>query len=443
MYIKRIETEMGNHIFFNKETFKKYNLFKQKLNLNLGVMKQEVTIDCLDDLAENVIGIPKFFLEQITIPEDIEFDWYIKESNLVIGPFIGIVRYYSMEKIAPRNLNFLLRWLIDYNNIKGLIYVIPLTEIEEGRSTINGFYYDPNKKKNKRWTYGTFPFPSAAFNRPFLRVGKKYQTLVNIIGDTCFNKKEFGKWEFYSWMLQDPLTETLVPYTENLTQFSQVSQMLEKYEVVYLKRRYGGQGKGILQVKKNNSNFEVINISEGKEVFTKEKDMEEYIGNVICKQKYIIQQGVPFKVKDKQIDFRVYLQKDGSKKWKATGIIARVAKSGKIITNIRYTDQILSGKYALMTLYEYDERLTNEIITKIEKACLLAGLSIDKYAGHFGDIALDLVFDGDTKKIYFLEANSGYAHKSLVKINDNSLREEILNRPMAYAKALAGFSLKK
>lgn len=410
----------------------------EKVTLQLGMLTHEVTICTNDELDAHTVGIPKRLFAELTLPEDLEFEWELKDKRFVLGPFIGMIRYYNFEKIKLRNLNFLLRWLNDYKNIKGLIYVIPICEIDIKNRFVNGYYYNPNKRKKEQWTYGTFPFPCAAFHRPFLRLGKKYKILTDIIGDTCFNKNEPGKWEFYSWMTENPLTKGFVPYTENLEQMKQIYLLLEKYPMLYLKRRYGGLGNGIYQVRKTDQGFEVIDNKQQKHSFINRVKMEEHLGNILKKHKYIVQQGVPFQFDGKNIDFRAYLQKDGTMEWKFRGCIARVASSGNITTNIRFTEKLIAGKEALMHLYGYQENTASEKIKKIEEACILCGRSIDQFGGHYGDIALDFIFDHNDN-IYFLEANSGYGHKSLALLREPQLRQEIMNSPINYAKALAGF----
>ena len=104
-----------------------------------------------------------------------------------------------------------------------------------------------------------------------------------------------------------------------------------------------------------------------------------------------------------------------------------------MITNLRYTEKLLSGKEAIKEFYGFDGEHADRVVDKIERACILAGKSLDINLGHFGDVALDFILDRKGS-IYFLEANSNYGHASFEKIRDIELRNCVFKSPMEYAK---------
>lgn len=436
-----MEAMSEDKIFLNQSMGKDLGICEgNKIILHFGSWNREVEIVYSEDIEENTIGISYSLLDQFTVPEDIDFECYSDGNKLYIGPVLGIVRGFNFHNINRGSLNIQLRWVKDYKNIKGLVIIFPLSEVHEGAESVEGYYYNPNNK-NSHWAKGTFPFPSAVFNRPVAGVGKKYRLLEKLTEGRFFNSKGSGKWEFFSALSNYTEGKSLVPYTEKFLNFEQLTTMLNKYEILYLKRRFGAKGYGIIQVKKLKHFFEVTRVITGtqkKEKFNTETELQTFLRDLVKKNRYIIQQGVPYETNHKRVDFRAYLQKDGSMVWRVRGFIGRLAKPESVITNLRYTEKILPGIEALKEFYDFDGEKAYMIAAKINEACIVAGKSLDMNLGHFGDVALDFILD-DKDNVYFLEANTYYGHHSFRIIRDYELANRIYRSPLEYAKALAGF----
>jgi hypothetical protein len=439
LYIKKMALREGT-ILLSPVAAEKMNMEEGgKATLHLGGWHKEVTLVPDKETDHDVLRVPDSLFD-FTIPEDIDFEWRTEGRNLYLGPVLGIVRGVRMANINKRSLRILLRWVRSYRKIKGLVVIFPLSEVQDGSTSVKGFCYHPCQDGTK-WTEGTFPMPGAVFNRPIAGTGNKYHLLEKMTGGSFFNSSGTGKWEFYQALMENPDASSLVPYTEKFSDFKQLFFMLEEFRVLYLKKRFGARGYGIIQVKKTVQGIEVARVIKGsqvKETFVTEEECRDCLQKFVKRNRYIVQRGVPYENNRKQVDFRGYIQKDSSKVWQVRGIIGRLAKPGSVITNLRYTERVLPGEEALEEFYGFDKKETERVICKMKDACIRAGESLDKNIGHFGDVALDFIVDpkGD---IYFLEANSNYGHESLGKLNDPELRKRVFQSPLEYAKALAGF----
>jgi YheC/D like ATP-grasp len=439
VFIKKRNILSGTIVMHPSEA-KKFNVKEGAAVLHIGVWKKEVTVT-LDREAEPLSVCVPADLFEFTIPEDIEFEWRSEGNHLYAGPVLGIVRGAGMRNINKKSLKILKRWVKSYKQIKGLVIIFPLSEVEEGAVSVKGFCYDPVQKKG-RWTEGTFPFPDAVFNRPVAGTGNKYHLLDRLTGGCFFNSRGTGKWEFYQALYKNPAARDLVPYTEKFADFDQLFSMLKEYPVLYLKKRFGARGYGIIQIKKERKHIRATRVVKGKQVkeyFHTKEECVSSLKNIVKKNRYIIQRGVPFETNRKQVDFRGYIQKDSSMEWKLRGFIGRIAKPESVITNLRYTEKILPGEEALKEYYGFDDSKASAAAERIRDACIKAGESLDMNIGHFGDVALDFIIDGEGD-IYFLEANSNYGHESFAKIHALELRDRVFRSPLEYAKALAGFS---
>lgn len=441
MFIKRIETEKENCIFINESTRDELHIESSIIKLSFGSWEKEVEIMITSDIEINTIGLSSNLLVEYTILLDIEYDSYTTDNKLVIGPVLGIIIGSNYSKVTYRKVSRTSKWIRTYHKIKGLIIAFPLSEVSEknlDNDLIRAYYYHPNKKK---WIIGSFPVPSVVFKRSFRRVSgrKEYHRLIKKLGNqSCFNSNEPGKIEFFQSMNCNESAKELVPYTEVYTHKTDLNKLLDQYSILYLKTRYGGQGKGIIQLKKVGGKYIVTNTKRMKKEFANYTSMERYIRSTKKLTSYVVQQGVPYAVKGKNIDFRGYVQMNGEKEWELKGLIARIAKPGNIITNIHYTERLMLGKKALISIYNFDQDQASQVLKNIEDACKLASKQMNLHQGHYGDIALDFIVT-EKGKLYFLEANCNYGHKSFFKTRAYTMKKNLLSGPMIYARALAGF----
>ncbi len=161
--------------------------------------------------------------------------------------------------------------------------------------------------------------------------------------------------------------------------------------------------------------------------------MEKFI-----RRKYIIQQGVSTTIGDRNVDFRVYTQKNGLKQWQCQGMIGRVAKKGKIVTNLKYVEKLLPGNEAIKYLFGINNQEAALVQAKIYDKCKKVCIELDKSVGNYGDVAIDCIVD-QNYNVWILEVNKLYGYDTLAKVKSFNLRRLLFVTPFRYAKALAGF----
>lgn len=410
----------------------------ERLDVHLGLWKRNICVLYHDRIKEEVVEFSPDLLRGLSISEHIDFEWMRKRDGFHLGPVLGIVRGTSLENIRPGVLKIMRRWVVDYTSLKGLVIVFPRNEVHVGAEVVTGYGF----AGGEGFHAGTYPFPSAVFSRPSPGGERTYRLLDVLTSGRVFNRKGAGKWRFYCALRQDPATEKLVPHTEKYSTDARLVELLDHYSIVYWKRKYGAKGYGMIQMKKEENCYVVTRVLKGeqkKDIFSNTEQFKAYMSGIPDRNRGLIQQGVPYASEGKQVDFRAYVQKDPDSTWKVRGFVGRVARTGSVITNLRYTEKVMNGSDALQQIYKLGRKERKRLEKRVEAACLLAAERLDEAVGHFGDIALDFIINGD-KEIYFLEVNANYGHTSLVRIGDAALKHSIYRSPLAYAKSLAGFS---
>jgi hypothetical protein len=216
---------------------------------------------------------------------------------------------------------------------------------------------------------------------------------------------------------------------------------LKKYESVYLKPVSMAGGNGIFQVKKHEQGFFITDYNGEQFQLISTHELKSFLDKHLLNRTYIIQQEiVSFTNKGEKIDFRVYIQKDYSMKWKLSGIETKIAKSGSVISNSKYRDRIEQGEKAIRKHFNLSKEDTEKKIAEISKVCISVLKRMEKQGYKLGDAAIDFMLDRSAN-LYLLEVQLNYAAE--IKIfreeDEQQVLPNVLPTPFEYAKALTGF----
>ncbi|GHH99563.1 YheC/YheD family endospore coat-associated protein [Neobacillus kokaensis] len=426
-----------NTIDFSTKFVEKYGITAQRIILKIGGWSRELPVNINDELPEDTIGIPEQSHE-LTIPEGIPYELTINGRVLSLGPVIAFVAYLNPKELHPKRLERLKSRFSEYHSIKGLIYVCAARGINIDKKQIEGYYYNPDgEQPQARWIPGIFPYPDVVYKRhPIDAV--RYDDLVSHIGDRVINSYYFGKGELPEYALRNRVLKEAFPETEKLTGVEQLDQMLQNHQSIYLKPPKGEGGRGIYSVALDHQGRYIFtNSMKRATIFTSQAEVTSFLEKFI-QRKYIIQQSVSTTIGGRNVDFRVYVQKNGLKQWVCQGMIGRVAKRGTIVTNLKHVEKLLPGNQAIMYLFGANRQMTLQIQKKIYDCCMKACKELDQCVGNYGDVAVDCIVDRNYN-VWILEINKRYGYDSLIKMKNRKLARTLLSTPFRYAKALAGF----
>ncbi len=407
------------------------------INIHFGALKKNFNVIIKNDLLIKTIGLPINFIDKYTIPTNIPYEIYHKDGKIYLGPVIAHVVMGRFDNLNKKELAEHLPRFSEYESIKGLIYICTKDSINVMQDLIKGYYYDPKGLvSGSVWRYGEFPLPNAIFNRSLLSQ-KTIKPLQKRIGIKIFNSyfHNLNKWNIWRNLSQDKELIQHLPYTEKYTGVKQLRRLLNKYQSVYLKPYSKSRGRGILNVSKKPSdkNFLVIDEKKQRYYFQNYKSVGNFLKKKLLKPS-IIQQPVPFKIGNKQLDFRIILQRDKDKGWSYKGCAAKISQEGSVITNRKSREKVIEGKEALTTIYNLSEeaavKMEKEMFNLTKKAIYI----YEKTGMHLGDVGADIILDSDLH-LWLLE----------LQLNHGTTEEfpksykEIMATPFRYAKALAGF----
>lgn len=178
-------------------------------------------------------------------------------------------------------------------------------------------------------------------------------------------------------------------------------EMIEKYDVLFLKPDLGMKGQGVMKVTKEDNGHTIHTASQTYR-YKKCEFAAIKLAQLIGDERYIVQQGIDLiRVKGNPIDFRalLHLKQDGY--WRFFGIMGKMAAPNRFVTNHS------SGGRAIM-LYQALGVTKEEGVewnSRIKDLSLEIAAAMKKHFPKIAELGLDIAIDTDYK-IWLLEANT-------------------------------------
>ncbi|KGX93713.1 Mur ligase [Pontibacillus halophilus JSM 076056 = DSM 19796] len=424
-----------NTLQISSATLEHLNLEQQQVILHFGQLEKTLEVVINDELKLGEIFIPQTLSKVVTIPQ-LPYDYYWSGNHLHLGPVIGMIVY---QRYIDDPSQQLLRFA-NYKALNGLIYFFFPDSLNKDKRTISGYYFNP---ETNSFEWSTFPFPNSIFNRIPLRLSR-YKYLQEQLGDTLFNYPygNTDKLEFWNMMHKQPRIKHHLPLTKKYTSVDSVLKALKKCNAVYLKPASMSGGNGIFHVKHLEEGYLWTDIEGNRTKITSKEQFERILRKELVKKKtYIIQKEIAtFNKEGYKIDFRLYIQKDYTMKWRFSGIETKVGHKESVIANSKKRHAIIPGEEALQRYYGLTREEAVKKIDEITSTCIGMIKLMERKGHKLGDACFDLVADHDCH-FFVLEPQINYAAE-IKQFRDKGEREvlpAILPTPLEYAKALAGF----
>lgn len=427
-------------VYLPDKTFGKYIFIKgDSIIISAGKRQKSVKVVSKHDLNEDELMISEDVMEELLLPPDVKYQVKVDKDSIKIGPIIGLLMARNSESLTKNRLRDLLTYCLIYPQINGLILAFSLEDIDFEQQKVKGYYYNPNSEgKQDIWKEGTFPFPDSIFHRidfhEDMRIKLKEYT------DNCiFNSNHFNKRQFHKMVSKFEAFCPYIPETHGLSSIEDVDRIITNHGAAYLKPVNGTLSRGLYKVVNTNGVYDIKD-KLGQTVLetSSNEEVDEFIKGILRGHKYIVQQALnPIKVKDRHLDFRVIMQKDHTRIWKCTGIVAFVGRKGDICTNWGFTadfEELMARQFNLNQQEIYKKK--QGIIGACISVCKILDLTGDNY----GDLGFDVLID-ESQKVWILEANKRHYHQVALWNNDAQTYYDIKANIIKYAAALKGFDV--
>lgn len=355
------------------------------------------------------------------------------------NPTMAILTVKDSHRVFRGNLHNFVD-LIETGRKLGVdVYVVTTKDFNISGNEIYGYRYNALKKK---WSRELVPSPQVVYNRiPYRKMENKSEVQQTI--QACnrssnihlFNPSFFNKWTLYSWLNSSRESKPYIPDTKQLSSADDLSSLLRKHAVLYLKPVKGKAGKGIMRIDRMSAKGSQTQYRLSRQV---DKQMLYTVHNTPTEvwnewnrhrgsNEYIAQQGIALtRYKQRAYDLRALIQKTGRGEWSVSGVGARVAGKSSITTHVPRGGSI-DEPFKLLT-YGFGAKEAKSILKRVETAAVTLAAQIEKSSGNqLGEMSMDIGVDIGGH-IWFFEANS-----KPMKFDEPKIRKKSLERIIRYS----------
>lgn len=203
-------------------------------------------------------------------------------------------------------------------------------------------------------------------------------------------KYKMGKLGKHNFMKRFNAINTFLPDTR-IASKSNIKTMIRLYESLYLKPDEGTGGHGIYKITKTKKGYS-LRSGTATRYFNSIDTLYRSLHILLTKEKYVVQKGIDLLKHNKRgFDIRVMVQKNRNNILIPTGIIGRLAKPKKIVTNYHSGGTPLPIDKLLKSHLKGDSRIkyikNMELLSK--KASHVLGKSYRRKRAFGVDIAID------------------------------------------------------
>ncbi|NOU93197.1 hypothetical protein GC093_08185 [Paenibacillus sp. LMG 31456] len=141
-----------------------------------------------------------------------------------------------------------------------------------------------------------------------------------------------GKLGKHNFMKRYSSISKYLPDTQAATK-SKMIEMLGRYGSLYLKPDEGTGGRGIYKITKTDKKY-ILKGGTASRSYDSFEELYRSLHNLLVKNKYVVQKSIDLLKHNKRpLDIRVMVQTNRNRQLVVTGIIGRLAKARKIVTN--------------------------------------------------------------------------------------------------------------
>ncbi|MBT9177202.1 MAG: Endospore coat-associated protein YheD [Firmicutes bacterium] len=291
-----------------------------------------------------------------------------------------------------------------------------------------------------------YPLPDVIYNRvpdrksevslPVVKVKRQIKKMQPAV--TLFNPQFLNKWELHELLARQPELRAYVPETRLYRGPEDITAMLQRHDMVYLKPQDTFAGRGIMRVSRKGARY-VLSFKQGEKYhhasYTDAAALLRAFAVRRTSSRYLVQQGLHLaKFRGAIFDIRVLVQKNGRGSWELTGIGVRVAALGGITTHVPNGGYIAPLETVLTEVFGEDASRSRGLREKITELALRVAVAVEQGVGSvFGEMSMDIGITAN-KECYFFEANA-----KPMKFDEPTIRARSLRRIGEFSRYLAAY----
>lgn len=352
-------------------------------------------------------------------------------------PFGVLAMYLTGHRLEE--LSFFRKLSINGQKLGLEVLVFTPDDVDRVKSRIHALKYSTTQGK---WVRTWTRFPPIIYDRcryhgvdnfrKLTRFRKKYSTLRYL------SRPLANKWSMHQLLAENTSIEPHLPATVNYRNVKELGLFLKKHPVVFMKPKSGTGGRGIVRLQqiRGSDAYLMQGRDPNRRILPVQKVTLSQIPLKLSgwrlEEKYIIQQGIPLRLKDGRVhDFRMLVQKDGSGEWQVTGCAGRIGPERSVTSNLHGGGTAIPMDTLLRRRFGSDN-----MVNDIKQNAYDLGLNIVRHLeekfGMLCEVGIDLAVD-PKGHVWLLEVNPKPSREVFYRIGEIDTYRKAIRRPLEYA----------
>ncbi|EMT52091.1 MULTISPECIES: YheC/YheD family protein [Brevibacillus] len=194
---------------------------------------------------------------------------------------------------------------------------------------------------------------------------------------------------------------------------------LKQYRKVIAKPIAGSGGAGVILITSLGDNHYKVHRGCRKRTIRGKSATYRYIRSRI-KSQYLVQKGISLaRVNGRPFDIRVMVQRRSGSSWVVTGMLAKVAGAGYIITNIKRSGGRVLPLRSAIQLSSLRSASADQLIQRLKAVAVAAAKQLSTYYANQRVYGLDMALDS-SGRVWIIEANLRPDISLFLKLKDKS-----------------------
>lgn len=410
-----------------------------------GVRKSRLTLVVQRGQSEEgTLFLNRHVLESLLLPEGNKINLKVSNGKIHLGPILGVfISESKIEKLKNDGWDSVYWRFQNWASSQGgVLYFFTLGDINWYEAKVKGYHWT----SDRQWVERYYPMPQIIYDRCFGVEGRaaayKLREMVKNSGIRVYNNVvKIGKHETYKHLNQYKALSIHLPSFYDFTP-QNLRRCLEQNGSLYLKPDRLYKGEGVLRITQHDEKYTIeYRDPEDNHVFSfgSFDSMLDYLFTLLKEdQSYIIQNEIKLaKFLGNRFDIRVMLQKTPDSEWEVTGINARLAPVGSVITSPRSGGKVLRIRDVLAKCFPGKEEQIIEQIVSFSKSI---GNKMEVKFGTLCELGVDLGLD-QTGNLWLIEVNGKPLKVSFVKMQDKAIDKVINLSPILFGMSQDWFHI--
>jgi len=367
------------------------------------------------------------------------------EKNVIIGVFINKTHGKSLITMNPQFVKShrYIRYieLAKANqDLDVTLYFFTTDDVSFEKKCVMGIYYN---HQDSTWQRKRFPLPHLLYDRGGGNSKKSRLVIKKFweLGIKNINARHyFDKWDLYARLSKLDTISPHLPFTVKGDKAINIVKMLNRYGHVYVKKRRGSCGTGVIRIRKSGpGKFRYYYSYNGKlfsDIFPKQ-ELNKILYYFFAEEPILIQKPIELMKKGQCIiDFRSEVQRNKNGRLIVSGTTARIGKPGSPIASNTHKEDYYRIENFMKYLMQLNAQKAKALQAKINRFLQTVFRAVEQAYGSFGEMGID--FGLDTKgHLWLIECNSKSAKVALYNAFGRQKVRQSFSNTLEYAKYMA------